>query len=370
MTEPIRVAALEGAPPVVLAVDDAEVNLLALRRILERRGCVVRTALGAEAALALAAADPPDLVLLDVLMPGMDGFELCRVLKQDPRFADVPVVFVSGLDDPADKVKAFEAGGVDYVTKPFHPPEIVARVETHLRLRALSRELGRHAQELEERVERQVKEIGRLQMATIFALAKLADARDEGTGRHLERVQVLSRALAERLRASGRFGRQVDPVFVEAIFQASPLHDIGKVAIPDSVLLAAGRLTPEQFEVMKTHATIGARTLEAVRGISPKNAFINMGIAIARSHHERWDGDGYPDGLAGGDIPLSARIVAVVDAYDALCSARPYKAAIPRDEALARVLQGRGAAFDPDVADAFAELAPELARVGAELADP
>jgi putative two-component system response regulator len=214
-----------------------------------------------------------------------------------------------------------------------------------------------------------VKEISSLQMATIFALAKLADARDEGTGRHLERVQTFARLVAERLRESARIGRQVDDVFVDAIFQASPLHDIGKVAIPDAILLAAGRLTPEQMEVMKTHATIGARTLEAVRGVSPKNAFINMGIAIARSHHERWDGDGYPDGLARGDIPLSARIVSLVDCYDALTSARPYKQPMPHAEAVAYIDAARGRAFDPDLVDTFHEVGAEVGRLRAQLSD-
>jgi putative two-component system response regulator len=214
-----------------------------------------------------------------------------------------------------------------------------------------------------------VREISSLQMATIFALAKLADARDEGTGRHLERVQAYARVLAERLRETVRLGGLVDAVFVDAIYQASPLHDIGKVAIPDAILLATGRLTPAQMEVMKTHTTVGARTLEAVRGISPKNAFINMGIAIARSHHERWDGDGYPDGLAAADIPLSARVVSLVDCYDALTSVRPYKQAMSHGEAVAYIDAGRGKAFDPHVVEAFHEIGPELDRIRAQLAD-
>lgn len=359
----------EPAGRVVLVVDDSETNLVLLGGVLSHRGCTVRTAADGAEALRRMEAEVPDLVLLDVVMPGEDGFEVCRRIKADPRFADVPVLFLSALDELGDKVRGFTVGGVDYVTKPFQPEEVVARVETQLKLRALQRELARHTQDLEERVARQVKEISSLQMATIFALAKLADARDEGTGRHLERVQTFSRLLAERLRASGRLGRQVDAGFVDAIFQASPLHDIGKVAIPDAILLAQGRLTAAQMDVMRTHALVGARTLEAVRGISPKNAFINMGIAVARSHHERWDGDGYPDGLAGADIPLSARIVSLVDCYDALTSARPYKRALPHAEAVAAVDAERGRAFDPDLVDVFREVGGELGRLRAELED-
>jgi putative two-component system response regulator len=354
---------------VVLAVDDSEENLRLLTRVLGRRGFTVRTAANGADALRAAAVDPPDIVLLDVVMPGQDGFAVCRKLKEDPRFGDVPVLFLSGLDDVDDKVRGFAAGGVDYVTKPFQAAEIVARVETHLKVRTLQRELALRAHDLEERVAQQVREISALQMATIFALAKLADVRDEGTGRHLERVQTFSRLLANHLRETARFGRQIDAVFVEAIHHASPLHDIGKVAIPDAILLAPGPLTPEQRQVMKTHSAIGARTLEAVRGISPKNAFINMGIAIARSHHERWDGDGYPDGLAGGDIPLSARIVAIVDCYDALTSARSYKPALSHVQAVAVIDGARGTAFDPDLMEAFHEIAAEIDAIRADLAD-
>jgi putative two-component system response regulator len=357
------------AQQVVLAVDDSADNLRLLTRVLGRRGFTVRTAANGAEALRAAAADPPDLVLLDVDMPGENGFAVCRRLKEDQRFADIPVLFLSGLDDVDDKVRGFAAGGLDYVTKPFQAAEIVARVETHLKVRALQRELALHAQDLEERVARQVRDISALQMATIFALAKLADVRDEGTGRHLERVQTFSRLLANHLRETGRFGRQIDAVFVEAIHHASPLHDIGKVAIPDAILLAPGPLTPEQRELMKTHSAIGARTLEAVRGISPKNAFINMGIAIARSHHERWDGDGYPDGLAGGDIPLSARVVSLVDCYDALTSTRSYKAAMSHAQAVACIDAARGTAFDPDLVEAFHEVAAEIDAIRAQLAD-
>jgi putative two-component system response regulator len=353
----------------VLVVDDSETNLKLLSAVLGKRGCTVRTAADGAEALRAVEEEAPDLILLDVVMPGDDGFEVCRRLKADARFAKIPVLFLSALDEVADKVRGFAAGGVDYVTKPFQPEEVVARVETQLELGALQRELALHARQLEDRVARQVKEISSLQMATIFALAKLADARDEGTGRHLERVQTYSRVLAERLRVTARLDGLVDAVFVDAIIQASPLHDIGKVAIPDAILLATGPLSPAQMEVMKTHPTIGARTLEAVRGISPKNTFINMGIAVARSHHERWDGDGYPDGLAAADIPLSARIVSLVDCYDALTSVRPYKRAMSHGEAVAHVDAASGKAFDPRVVAAFHEVGEELDALRGQLAD-
>ncbi len=344
----------------ILVVDDVPANLTLLAGMLKEKGYRVRPVPSGKLALKVVEREPPDLILLDITMPEMDGFEVCRRLKEDVRFRDIPVIFISALTETLDKVKAFGSGGVDYVTKPFQFEEVRARVETHLKLR-------RYQAHLEDLVEEQVEEICASQVSTIFALSKLAESRDTDTGQHLERVQVFCRMLAEKLGRQEPHNRVIDGAFVHNIFNASPLHDIGKVASPDRVLLKAGKLTPEEFEIMKQHALVGADTMEAVRDVYPKNAFINMGISIARSHHERWDGKGYPDGLRGEEIPLAARIMAVADVYDALRSCRCYKGPCSREQARGIIVGHSGIRFDPALVTAFLALEEEFDRVGREM---
>jgi putative two-component system response regulator len=293
----------------------------------------------------------------------MNGFEVCERLKADEVLKDIPVLFISALSETADKVKAFSVGAVDYVTKPFQFEEVHARVETHLRLRRLQVELERHNLHLEELVTEKVREISDSQLATIHAVSKLAESRDDDTGHHIERTQTFSKVLAETLRKNPRYAGSINDTFVENIYHASPLHDIGKVGIFDNILLKPGKLTAEEFEIMKTHAMIGANTLQSVRNKYPKNAFINMGIDIARSHHEKWDGSGYPGGLTGEDIPLSARIMAVSDVYDALRSKRPYKPAFTHEKSCEIIMEGAGRHFDPAVIEAFTAVEAEFAEI-------
>ena len=296
-------------------------------------------------------------------MPDMNGYEVCGKLKANARLREIPVIFISGHGDVIDKVKAFDTGGVDYVTKPFEFGEVLSRIETHLKIRRLQLELETHNRNLENLVAEQVKEISDSQLATIFALAKLAESRDEDTGAHLERVQKVCRLLATRLAEQLKFQSHIGSAYLRNIYHASPLHDIGKVGIRDAILLKPGRLTPEEFDLMKFHTTLGAGTLAAVRQTYPKNSLIGMGMAIARSHHERWDGGGYPDGFEGEDIPLSARIMAVADVYDALRSKRCYKPPFGHEKSLTIILEGRGTVFDPNVVDAFDELAPTCSSI-------
>ena len=353
----------------IIIVDDTSANLEVLSGMLKDSGHKVRPFLSGKLALQAAEHSPPDLVLLDIMMPEMDGFEVCRQLKANPKLRDIPVVFVSALSETMDKVKAFGTGAIDYVTKPFQFEEVRVRVETHLKLRRLRVELEAQNRQLEDLVREQVREISDSQMTTIFALAKLAESRDEGTGKHLERIQIYCRLLATKLKEDPHYGESLSRAYVDNLFHASPLHDIGKVAIPDSILLKPGRHSTEEFEIMKTHSTLGALTLEAVRARYPRNAFINMGIAIARSHHEKWDGSGYPNGLAGEDIPLAARIVAVADFYDALRSKRCYKAAATHEDTCELLLAGSGAHFSPRIIEAFRELEMEFREVGEKMAD-
>lgn len=359
----------DARPEQILVVDDTPENLRLLSSMLKARGFQVRPVTGGKAALRAAAAEPPDLVLLDVNMPEMDGFAVCKAFQDDAILKDVPVLFISALSDSESKLKAFQTGGLDYVTKPFQIDEVLARVKTHLRLRQLQREAEAHARELEQRVAEQVREISDSQVAAIVALAKLAESRDDDTGHHIERVQDYCRALALSLSgASVREGENIEERFVEEIFHASALHDIGKVGIPDSVLLKPGKLTNEEFDLMKTHTVIGSDTLERARKQYPRNSFINMGITIARSHHERWDGRGYPDRLEGERIPLAARIMSIADVYDALRSKRPYKEPFSHEKSKEIIVSGRGTQFDPAMVDTFLEIEEQFQSIrdGAE----
>jgi putative two-component system response regulator len=355
--------------PDILVVDDTPANLYLLASMLKERGYKTRPVPSGKLALRAALSDPPDLILLDINMPEMNGFDVCRSLKADEKLKDIPVIFISALNEVLDKVKAFAMGGVDYITKPFQFDEVQARVDTHLKLRRLQEELEQHNRQLGKLVQAQVKKISDTQMAMIFALAKLAESRDDDSGMHLERVQAFCKKLAEGLAQRSRLGGQVDAKFVENIFYASPLHDIGKVGVPDRIVLKPGKLTPEEFDVMKTHAVQGAEKLEAVQRQFPGNALLDMGIAIAKYHHEKWNGQGYPKGLAGEAIPLPARIMAVVDVYEALRAKRPYKEALSHEESVDIIVSASGTHFDPEIVKVFLELKEDFRKIRDEMKD-
>ena len=351
-------------PTRIMVVDDTPANLRLLDNVLRERGYKVFAFRNGEMAISAARRNPPDLILLDVNMPDMNGYEVCQQLKADTGLQDVPVIFISAMNETVDKVKAFGTGGVDYISKPFQVEELEARVQTHLKLRRLQIEMAEHNLRLQELVSAQVREITSAQMAIIFAMAKMAESRDDETGGHSERVRHFCSLLAREL--VSQCPDQVNEEFLELIYHASPLHDIGKVSTPDAILQKPGKLTPEEYEVMKLHTVLGAQTLEVVRQHYPNNAFLNMGVAIARWHHECWDGSGYPDGLVGENIPLSARIMAVADVYDALRSCRRYKPAYTHEMSCEMITRGRGSHFDPKVMDAFLRLEKEFDRIHQE----
>ena len=342
--------------PEILVIDDVPENLQMLSGMLTAKGYKVRPVLNGRLALKMAHGNPPDLILLDITMPDMNGYEVCAELKANSLLKEIPVIFISALSETEDKIQAFDAGGVDYITKPFKTQEVQARVDTHLRLRFLQMEMEAYNTSLQKMVDEKVKEISESQMATIFALAKLAESRDDETRVHLERVRHNCCMLASWLRKNSSYKEQISLQFVNNILCTSPLHDIGKVGIPDAVLLKPGKLTAEEFEIVKKHAVIGAETLEAVRSSYPQNSFIAMGVEIARQHHEKWDGSGYPDGLRGDEISLSARIMAVADVYDALRTQRVYKPAFSQEETCRILFEGSGKHFDPVVVEAFRHL--------------
>lgn len=345
----------------ILIVDDSPEAIEVLGSALPKH-YKRQVALSGEKAIKLldTSEELPDLILLDVLMSGMDGYEVCRHLKKDERLKDIPVIYLSALTDTKDKVKAFEQGGVDYIEKPFQLEEVRARVDTHLKLRFFQKQLETYNNNLKQMVEEKVKEISESQMATIFALAKLAETRDKDTGDHLKRMQLFCRLMAENLSIHSKYKDRINVEFIGNLQKASPLHDIGKVGIRDVILLKPGKLTSEEFEEMKQHTSLGANTLEEVYQEYPGNYFIKIGIEIARSHHEKWDGSGYPDGLCGDEIPLSAQIVALVDVYDALRSKRVYKEAYSNENTRGIIIQESGKHFDSSIVEVFLELEQEF----------
>ena len=341
-------------PRTVLIVDDAPENLTVLGEVLAPH-YRVRAANSGSKALRVAASEPrPDLILLDIMMPDMDGYAVLEQLRADPATRDTPVMFVTAMDAITDEEKGLDLGAVDYLTKPIQPAIVLARVRAHLELKQARDWLRDQNAFLEAEVARRMEDNLRVQDVSIRALARLAEVRDPETGNHLLRTQAYVRALARRLAAHPRFEATLTPCFIEIVAKSAPLHDIGKVGIPDHILLKPGPLTPDEWTIMKTHAKLGRDALEAAeRDLERPIEFLGTAKEIAHWHHERWDGTGYPDGLAGEAIPASARLMAIADVFDALISARVYKAPIALDRAVVIMAEGRGTHFDPDMADAF-----------------
>ncbi len=284
-------------------------------------------------------------------------------MKSDDQLRNIPVIFISALQDTANIVRAFSQGGVDYVTKPFQQEEVQARIATHLGLQQAKKEVELYSHQLEDLVSRKVLEITEAQMAINLALSKLTESRDCDTGKHIERVQFFCKILAHQLKFEEPLRSIIDDPFIDNIFHASPLHDIGKVSIPDSILLKKGKLSVSEFEIMKTHVSAGALTLEAILNLYPSNQFLKMGLEITQYHHERWDGAGYLEGLKGEEIPIAARIMALVDVYDALRSERPYKKPFPHDVSRGIIMNESGSHFDPMIVKAFIEVNDVFERV-------
>ncbi|MBY0238918.1 MAG: two-component system response regulator [Burkholderiaceae bacterium] len=356
--------------PVVLVVDDTPDNLSLISGLLSNR-YTVKVAPNGERALKIAHSDNrPDLVLLDIMMPDMDGYEVCRRLKKDPATADIPVIFLTAKSQVEDEQAGFSLGAVDYITKPVSPPILMARVRTHLQLKASSDFLKDKADFLEQEVARRTDEVRAVQDVTILTMASLAETRDNDTGNHILRTQWYMKALAEHLRGHPRFAAQLTPQYIEVLFKSAPLHDIGKVGIPDRILLKPGRFTPDEMAIMETHTTLGRDAIvHAEQRLGVNVPFLHCAKEIAYSHQEKWDGSGYPEGLAGDAIPLSARLMAAADVYDALICKRVYKDAIPHEQAVAIMREGRGSHFDPDVLDAFLALQDEFRAIAARFAD-
>lgn len=338
----------------ILIVDDSPENLAVLSELLLPHYEVRAVTSGERALRAARSGVRPDLVLLDVMMPEMDGYAVLRELKSDASTADIPVMFVTAMDSTEDEERGLSMGAADYITKPIKPLVTLARVRTQLEAARARLAIAAQNTALEQKVAERTREIVLTQSAAICALGQLAEIRDPETGNHIRRTQNYVRLLCERLQSHRRFAHELSNDTIELMVKSAPLHDIGKVGIPDHILLKPGKLTPEEFEVMKTHTALGGHALEKVaKDAGVDIPFLTIATQIARSHHEKWDGSGYPDKLVGDAIPVSARLMAVADVFDALISRRPYKEPFPLPKALAIIREGRGKHFDPDVLDAF-----------------
>jgi putative two-component system response regulator len=337
-----------GSKPVVLIVDDSPESIDILRGALGDL-FQVKAAIRGRVALEIVTHDLPDLVLLDVMMPDLDGYEVCRQLKANPATASIPVIFVTTLSHVGSEARGIELGAIDYITKPYVASLVRARVKTHVALH-------RHQRSLEEQVRERTRELHETRLEIIRRLGRAAEYRDNETGMHVMRMSHISGLLARRV---GMTSAQA-----ELLLQAAPMHDVGKIGIPDSILLKPGKLTEPEWAVMKQHTTIGAQII----GDHPSE-LMQMARTVALRHHERWDGSGYPDGLAGETIPLAARVVAIADAFDALLSQRPYKRPWSLEQTLGLFRDQRGAQFDPAGVDALFASVDECVAVRKRFSD-
>jgi putative two-component system response regulator len=333
----------EDEQQTILVVDDTPNNIDVLSGIL-RPEYRVKAALDGERALRIARAEPqPDIILLDIMMPGMDGYEICRQLKLDPRTRSIPVIFVTHMTEVEDETRGFELGAVDYITKPISPPLVLARVRTHLALYEQNREL-------EIRVRERTEELHETRLEIIRRLGRAAEYKDNETGFHVIRMSHYARLIASAV--------SDDETWVDLLYNAAPMHDIGKIGVPDSILLKKGRLNAYEWEIMQQHPIFGAEII----GDHPSE-LMKMAAEIALTHHEKWDGSGYPYGLKGEEIPLSSRIIALADVFDALTTERPYKEAWGVERAMQMIDHAAGKHFDPDIVPVLREILPEMLKI-------
>lgn len=340
--------------PVILIIDDSAENLYVLSQLLQPFYRVLAANSGA-GGLRVATRQPkPDLILLDVMMPEMDGYTVLARLRDNVDTRDIPVVFLTALADVGDEEHGLKLGAADYITKPIVPSVVLARVHTQLEAKLARDWLKDQNATLEAEVAHRMAENDMTQRVSIRALAHLAETRDPETGNHILRTQSYVQLLAEQMRDHPDFASALTQRYIDQLSRSAPLHDIGKVGIPDHVLLKPGKHTPDEWRIMQTHAKLGSDAIEqAERDIETPLVFLSLAKEIAHWHHEKWDGTGYPDGLAGDAIPISARLMAIADVFDALISVRPYKPAMSYTAARDIIVEGRGKHLDPRIVDAF-----------------
>ena len=367
--------------PTLLIVDDQPENLAVLGSLLEPHYRVIAATSGPRVLQLAQAVPQPDLILLDIMMPEMDGYEVLIRLRQDPGTRDIPVIFVTARDADLDEERGLKLGAADYITKPIRPAIVLARVLTHMENKQARDMLKNQNIWLAAEVDRRMHDNELIQDASLHALALLAETRDTDTGNHLNRTQAYVRLLVDAFRQQTDATAKLDEAQSRLIVRAAPLHDIGKVGIPDHILNKPGKLSAEEFEIIKTHSRIGGEAIDEAIGRvvaadhSPLAGdrggltFLVIAGMIARWHHERWDGNGYPDRLVGESIPLPARLMAIADVYDALITRRPYKEPMPHDRVVEIIRDGRGTHFDPLLVDLFVDQNAGFAQIAAEFGD-
>jgi len=354
----------------ILIVDDTPENIKILAALL-KNDYKTKIATNGIDALNIAKIHPmPDLILLDIMMPNMDGYEVCEKLKAHPQTCDIPVIFITAKTSISDEEKGFEAGGVDYIFKPISPPILLARVKTQMQLQQSRSMLKNENRSLHGSLQEQKQHKETLEDIAMIAMGALAESRDPETGNHIFRTQYYVKALAEHLRHHPKFSHFLDSEMIGLLFKTAPLHDIGKVGIPDDILLKPGRLSPDEFEVMKKHPFFGYQALtRAMEQSNKTELFLEVAREIAYGHHEKWDGSGYPQGLAGDDIPIPARLMALADVFDALISERVYKPAFDFETTDKLILEGKGTHFDPDIVDAYCAIKHDFLAIYDEYRD-
>lgn len=344
----------------ILIVDDVPANLMILSDMIKDLGYIPHPVTSVKKAQEAVEKKLPNLILLDISMPDITGFEYCTMLKNDVKTRDIPVIFISALDAMEDRVKGFQLGAVDYISKPFEKEEVKVRLATHLKIYQMQQELENYNHRLYKMVNDQMRMVAEEQKNILRALANLVEARGDEPGSHLQMLGTNSRLLAMSLQFSPKFDKQITASFIDEIELAAQLHDIGFIAISDNVRFKEEELTEEEWESLKTHAEIGAKHLEEIYEQGSKNDFMKMAIDIARYHHENWDGSGYPNGLSGEEIPLAARIVKIVDCYDVLNRNRCYRPAFSMEESLEIMRQETGQQFDPSIMEIFEKVQKQL----------
>ncbi len=349
--------------PLLFIVDDVPENIQIAMSHLRELDCDFAYATSGEQALERITATRPDLILMDVMMPGMSGFQTVEMLNQSRATRSIPVIFLTARAESEDVVHGFNLGGVDYITKPFKGVELRSRVRNHLELHA-------YRSNLERLVEERSREAELLKDVIIEAMGELAEYRDPETGSHIHRTRAYVQLLAETLVGKGQYHDILTPDYIVLLWKSAPLHDIGKVAIRDSILLKPGKLTPEEFDEMKMHTLYGEEVIANLEQMAGQpTSFLSCAKQIAGSHHEKYDGSGYPRGINGTDIPLAGRIMAIADVYDALISKRVYKNSMSHQEAMDIMIEGKGSHFDPLLIEAFIEVEPMFSQIAANNAD-
>ena len=350
---------MENDKKLVILVDDNIANLKIGNNILEEK-YIVATSPSAAKMFSLLENNTPALILLDIDMPEMNGYEAIKLLKSKPETKDIPVIFLTAKTESDDELEGLSLGAIDYITKPFNPALLLKRIEVHLLVEGQRKELQYFNENLQKMVEEKTQSILELQNALLKTMAELVECRDDITGGHIERTQRGIEIMLEEIEKSGVYLEETKGWDKNLLLQSCQLHDVGKISISDSILKKPGKLTEEEFNIMKKHASFGEQIIEKIETLSKESDFLNYAKIFAASHHEKWDGSGYPRGLKGNKIPLLGRIMAIADVYDALTSERPYKKAFSHEEAVRIITEGSGTQFDPALVEVFTSAAEQF----------